>query len=49
MDPTPETIPECSADTDPIAAAIAGQLSTLTDLQDFVNNATDIECQRLSS
>ena len=49
MDPTPETLPECSADTDPIAAAIFGQLDTLTNLQDFVNNATNNECQSLSS
>jgi hypothetical protein len=49
VDPTPETLPECSADTDPIAAAIAGGLTTLTDLQDFVNNATDNQCQSLSS
>ena len=48
MDPTPETLPECSADTDPIAAAIAGGLPILQDLQDFVNNATDNECQALS-
>jgi len=48
VDPTPETLPECAADTDPIAAAIAGALPTLTDLQDFVNNATDNECQILS-
>jgi len=48
VDPTPETLPECAADTDPIAATIAGDLSTLKDLQDFVNNATANECQSLS-
>ena len=39
----------CQDQTDIIAAQIIFDLATLTDLQDFVNNATNNECQQLTS